>query len=105
MLHRVAQHLRGHKADLAQIATLEMGKPIVEAEAEVEKCALNCDYYADNAPRFLAPEHAELGVTERYVAFEPLGVVLAIMPWSFPCWQVVRFLAPALMAGNTAVVK
>src|SRR5438067_13768321 len=103
--HRIADYLRTHKADLARLATLEMGKPIVEAEAEVEKCAWNCDFYADNAARFLADEHVETTARESYVAFQPLGVVLAIMPWNFPFWQVIRFAAPALMAGNGAVLK
>jgi acyl-CoA reductase-like NAD-dependent aldehyde dehydrogenase len=105
MLRRVAQHLRGHKADLAQIATLEMGKPITEAEAEIEKCAWNCDYYADNAEKFLSDERIKSNASESYVSFQPLGVVLALMPWNYPFWQVIRFAAPALMAGNTAVLK
>ncbi len=105
LLHRVATYLREHKTHLAQIATLEMGKPIVEAEAEVEKCAFNCDFYADNAAKFLADEPVTANATESYVAFQPLGVVLALMPWNFPYWQVFRFAAPALMAGNTAVLK
>ena len=104
-LHRVASHLREHKAELARTATLEMGKPIVEAEAEVEKCAFNCDFYADQAEHFLADEHITSNATESYVSFQPLGVVLALMPWNFPYWQVFRFAAPALMAGNTAVLK
>ncbi|HZT98395.1 MAG TPA: NAD-dependent succinate-semialdehyde dehydrogenase [Ktedonobacteraceae bacterium] len=103
--HRIADYLRTHKADLARLATLEMGKPIVESEAEVEKCAWNCDFYADNAEKFLADEHVSSNATESYVAFRPLGVVLALMPWNFPYWQVLRFAAPALMAGNTAVLK
>src|SRR5437016_6054848 len=103
--HRIATYLRSHKADLARLATLEMGKPIVEAEAEVEKCAWNCDFYADNAEKFLADEHVTSNATESYVEFQPLGVVLALMPWNFPYWQVFRFAAPALMAGNTAVLK
>jgi succinate-semialdehyde dehydrogenase/glutarate-semialdehyde dehydrogenase len=82
-----------------------MGKPIVEAEAEIEKCAWNCDYYAEHAAQFLADEPVETNATDSYVAFEPLGVVLAIMPWNFPFWQVIRFAAPALMAGNGAVLK
>jgi acyl-CoA reductase-like NAD-dependent aldehyde dehydrogenase len=82
-----------------------MGKPIVEAEAEIEKCAWNCDYYAEHASAMLAPEQAPIGARESYVQFQPLGLVLAIMPWNFPFWQVVRFLAPALMAGNGAVLK
>jgi succinate-semialdehyde dehydrogenase/glutarate-semialdehyde dehydrogenase len=104
-LRALARELRADKARWAGIITAEMGKPIVEAEAEIEKCAWNCDFYAENAERFLAPEPVDIGVTESYVAFEPLGVVLAIMPWNFPFWQVIRFLAPALMAGNTAVLK
>jgi succinate-semialdehyde dehydrogenase/glutarate-semialdehyde dehydrogenase len=104
-LHRVASYLREHKSQLAKTATLEMGKPIVEAEAEVEKCALNCDFYADNAEKFLADEHITSNASESYVSYQPLGVVLALMPWNFPYWQVFRFAAPALMAGNTAVLK
>lgn len=104
-LHAVAGYLRAHKANLARTATLEMGKPIVEAEAEVEKCAWNCDYYADQAERFLADEHIASSAAESYVSFIPLGVVLAVMPWNFPYWQVFRFAAPALMAGNAAVLK
>ncbi|GCE05836.1 NAD-dependent succinate-semialdehyde dehydrogenase [Dictyobacter aurantiacus] len=105
LFHRLASHLRENKARLARTATLEMGKPIVEAESEVEKCALNCDYYADHAEMFLAPQEMSSNATKSYVAFRPLGVVLALMPWNFPYWQVMRFAAPGLMAGNTAVLK
>ena len=105
LFHRAASYLRDHKEELARLATLEMGKPIVEAEAEVEKCALNCDFYADNAERFLADQPVETNATSSYVEFQPLGVVLALMPWNYPFWQVFRFAAPALMAGNTAVLK
>lgn len=105
VLHRVATYLREHKAELARLATLEMGKPIVESEAEVEKCAWNCDFYADNAEKFLADERIATNARESYVSFLPLGVVLALMPWNFPYWQVFRFAAPALMAGNTIVLK
>ncbi|HLJ32586.1 MAG TPA: NAD-dependent succinate-semialdehyde dehydrogenase [Ktedonobacteraceae bacterium] len=104
-MHSVAAHLREHKAELAAIATQEMGKPIVESEAEVEKCAWNCDFYADNAEKFLSDEHIKSSATDSYVSFQPLGVILALMPWNFPYWQVFRFAAPALMAGNTAVLK
>ena len=104
-LHSVASYLRDHKHELARAAVLEMGKSITEAEAEVEKCAWNCDYFADNAESFLADEKIATNATESYVAFRPLGVILAVMPWNFPYWQVFRFAAPALMAGNTAVLK
>jgi succinate-semialdehyde dehydrogenase/glutarate-semialdehyde dehydrogenase len=104
-LQSVARRLRAQKTRLAALATREMGKPIVEAEAEIEKCAWNCDFYADKAATFLADEHVDTGAIDSFVAFRPLGVVLAIMPWNFPFWQVMRFAAPALMAGNAAVLK
>ncbi len=104
-LHSVASHLRDQKTPLARVAVLEMGKTITEAEAEVEKCAWNCDFFAENAERFLGDEKVASNATESYIAFRPLGVILAIMPWNFPYWQVFRFAAPALMAGNTTVLK
>src|SRR5919204_5435584 len=104
-LQAAARVLRGQKAGWAELLTSEMGKPIVEAEAEIEKCAWNCDFYAEHASRFLADQPVETNASESYVAFQPLGVVLAIMPWNFPFWQVIRFAAPALMAGNGAVLK
>src|SRR5919199_6416393 len=104
-LRAVARVLREDKAHWAGLITAEMGKPIVEAEAEIEKCAWNCDFYAENASQFLADEHIETSAQESFVEFQPLGVVLAIMPWNFPFWQVIRFAAPALMAGNGAVLK
>jgi succinate-semialdehyde dehydrogenase/glutarate-semialdehyde dehydrogenase len=104
-IQAVARVLREQKSRLATLATREMGKPIVEAEAEIEKCAWNCDFYAEHAGEFLADEFVPTNASESYVAFEPLGVVLAIMPWNFPFWQVLRFAAPALMAGNGAVLK
>ena len=97
--------LRANKSRYAQMITAEMGKPIVEAEAEIEKCAINCDFYAEKAAEMLGPELAPTNARESYVQFQPLGVVLAIMPWNYPFWQVVRFLAPALMAGNGSVLK
>src|SRR5206468_6778808 len=105
LMHSAAGRLRERKARLAGLITTEMGKPIVEAEAEIEKCSWNCDFYADNAEQFLAPQSTLSNAAESYVAFEPLGVVLAVMPWNFPFWQVLRFAAPTLMAGNTAVLK
>jgi acyl-CoA reductase-like NAD-dependent aldehyde dehydrogenase len=103
LMHRLADALRTGRAELARIATLEMGKPI--AEAEVDKCAWNCDFYAEYAQQFLQAESVESSASQSYVAFEPLGVILAIMPWNFPYWQVFRFAAPAIMAGNTAILK
>ena len=105
LMQKAAAYLRKHKARLSGIITAEMGKPIVEAEAEVEKCAWNCGYYAENAERFLRNEPRPSSASESYVQFTPLGTVLAIMPWNFPFWQVFRFAAPALMAGNTAILK
>src|SRR5439155_277107 len=89
----------------AGLITAEMGKPITQAEAEVEKCAWVCDYFAEHAERFLARQPVQTNARLSYVALEPLGVVLAVMPWNFPFWQVFRFAAPTLMAGNTAVLK
>jgi acyl-CoA reductase-like NAD-dependent aldehyde dehydrogenase len=105
LMRGAAARLREQKPRLAGLITTEMGKPIVEAEAEIEKCAWNCDFYADNGERFLAPQTVPSNAAESYVAFEPIGPVLAIMPWNFPFWQVFRFAAPALMAGNTALLK
>lgn len=104
-LHSVARYLRAHKNELGRLAVLEMGKTLAEAEAEVEKCAWNCDFYAENAEHFLANENVPTNATGSYIAYRPLGVILALMPWNYPFWQVFRFLAPALMAGNSAVLK
>ena len=104
-LRAAAQILRRRKTELADIATREMGKPIVEAEAEIDKCAKACDFYAEHAPGFLADETVRSNATESYVAYRPLGPVLAVMPWNYPFWQVFRFAAPALMAGNVGVLK
>jgi succinate-semialdehyde dehydrogenase/glutarate-semialdehyde dehydrogenase len=105
LMKKAAELLRQNKAMLAGIITSEMGKPIVEAEAEVEKCAWNCDYYANHAASFLKDEPRDSNATESYIQYPPLGVILAIMPWNFPFWQVFRFAAPALMAGNTCILK
>jgi len=104
-LHAAAAYLRANKDRFAGLITAEMGKPIVEAEAEIEKCAVGCDFYADHAEGFMADRPVASTARESLVAFQPLGPVLAIMPWNFPFWQAVRFAAPALMAGNTAVLK
>jgi succinate-semialdehyde dehydrogenase/glutarate-semialdehyde dehydrogenase len=104
MLH-VAEILEARKKELGRTMTLEMGKPLRAAVQEAEKCALACRYYAENAERFLAREEAKTNAAQSYVLYQPLGVVLAIMPWNFPFWQVFRFAAPALMAGNAALLK
>jgi acyl-CoA reductase-like NAD-dependent aldehyde dehydrogenase len=104
-LRRAAALLRARKSELATVATSEMGKPITESEAEVEKCAWVCEYYAEHAERFLADEPAPSTATASYVAYRPLGVLLAIMPWNFPYWQALRAAAPALMAGNAVILK
>jgi acyl-CoA reductase-like NAD-dependent aldehyde dehydrogenase len=105
LMRRAAAYLREHKGELGRLITLEMGKSIGEAEAEVEKCAWTCEFYAEQAQRFLADEPHPSSARESFVAFEPLGTVLAVMPWNYPIWQVMRFAAPGLMAGNTAVLK
>src|ERR1700736_4028211 len=105
LFHKLANYLRDRKEHLGRLATLEMGKPIAQAIAEIEKCAWNCDFYADNAEKFLADEPVATTATSSYIEYQPLGVVLALMPWNYPYWQVIRFAAPALMAGNTAVLK
>jgi succinate-semialdehyde dehydrogenase/glutarate-semialdehyde dehydrogenase len=104
-MKRLAGLLRARKEVYARLITTEMGKPITEALAEIEKCAWNCDYYAEHAADYLADEPVETNARASYVAFEPLGVILAVMPWNYPFWQVIRFLAPALMAGNAALLK
>jgi succinate-semialdehyde dehydrogenase/glutarate-semialdehyde dehydrogenase len=105
LMRRAGLTLRERKHELAQLMALEMGKPLKQGIAEAEKCAWVCDYYADNAEGHLAPDLIRTEGSKSYVAFEPLGVVFAVMPWNFPLWQVFRFAAPALMAGNTGVLK
>ncbi len=104
-VRRLGQLVLQRRDQLAELITLEMGKLIGEARAEVEKCALVCDYYTDNGPAFLADEVIESDAGRSFVAHQPIGTVLAIMPWNFPLWQVFRFLVPALVAGNTGVLK
>ncbi|WP_455222540.1 NAD-dependent succinate-semialdehyde dehydrogenase [Kaarinaea lacus] len=105
LMRRAAQQLRRDKSALAAIITREMGKLISEAEAEVEKCAQGCDYYAEQGIRFLQDEVVETDAGKSFVCYQPLGTILAVMPWNFPLWQVFRFAAPALVAGNTGVLK
>lgn len=105
LLTAMARELRADKERFARLITEEIGKPITESLGEIEKCAVTCDYYAENAPRFLAAEEIASNATHSAVVFDPLGVVLAIMPWNYPFWQFFRFAAPALAAGNGAILK
>jgi succinate-semialdehyde dehydrogenase / glutarate-semialdehyde dehydrogenase len=105
MLKRAADILETEKHDFARLMTLEMGKPIKGAVGEAEKCALVCRYYAEHASDHLADKLVETNASKSYVCFQPLGAVLAVMPWNFPFWQVFRFAAPALMAGNVGLLK
>ncbi len=105
LLRKAGEVLRSRRDELARMITVEMGKLIGESRAEVEKCALACDFYADKAAVFLADELIESDAGRSLVAYQPLGTVLAVMPWNFPFWQVFRFAAPALMAGNTGLLK
>ncbi|ADB76203.1 NAD-dependent succinate-semialdehyde dehydrogenase [Geodermatophilus obscurus] len=105
VLRRAAVLLREGAEELALLVTREMGKPLAESRAEVEKCATACDWYAEHAAAFLADEPVETAAVRSWIGYEPVGVVLAVMPWNFPLWQVLRFAAPALMAGNAALLK
>jgi len=105
LLRELARVLRAGKSHYAEMITLEMGKPLAEAEAEIEKSAVTCDYYSETAPRLLAEETVASNATESVVVFDPLGVVLAIMPWNYPFWQFFRFAAPAFAAGNGTILK
>jgi succinate-semialdehyde dehydrogenase/glutarate-semialdehyde dehydrogenase len=105
LLHAAAARLRDNAGEFAELITLEMGKPVREARAEIEKCAWACEYYADEGPAFLEDEPIGTDAGRSLVVWQPLGTVLAVMPWNFPFWQVFRFAAPALMAGNTALLK
>ncbi len=100
-----AKELRKNKREYADLITLEMGKPTTEAKGEIEKCAAVCDYYAENGATFLADEIIESDAGKSMVAHIPVGTVLAVMPWNYPFWQVLRFAAPSLMAGNTCLLK
>lgn len=104
-LKSVANLLRSNIDRYSKLMSLEMGKPILQGRSEVEKCAWVCDYYAENGEKFLSNINIKTELTSSYVSFRPIGTVLAIMPWNFPFWQVFRFAAPALMAGNAALLK
>ena len=105
LLRKTAQILRLKKEELGRLMSLEMGKPLVQAYAEAEKCACVCEYYEKNGENFLSDELIQTDATISYVTFKPSGAVLAIMPWNFPFWQVIRFAAPTLMAGNVCLLK
>ncbi len=105
LMKNAAKVLRKNSEEYSALMTIEMGKPIVQSRAEVEKCALVCEYYADNAEKFLADEIINTKATKSFVSYQPLGVILAVMPWNFPFWQVFRFAAPNLMAGNAGLLK
>src|SRR6478609_11674196 len=105
MMVRAAEILEKEKDTFARTMTQEMGKTLKSAVQEAEKCAVGCRYYAENAERFLADEEAKTSATRSFVRYQPIGPVLAVMPWNFPFWQVFRFAAPALMAGNVGLLK
>jgi succinate-semialdehyde dehydrogenase/glutarate-semialdehyde dehydrogenase len=105
LMQQAASVLRERAEELACMMTLEMGKPVSEARAEIEKCAWGCEYYAAEGPAFLADEEIDSDAGRSLVTYQPLGTVLAVMPWNFPFWQVFRFAAPALIAGNTGLLK
>ena len=104
-MRKAARILRERAVEYGALMAQEMGKPAKDGKAEAEKCAMVCEYYADNTPAFLAPEVVKTEASKSFVSFQPLGVILAVMPWNFPFWQVLRFAAPALMAGNAGILK
>ena len=101
----LASTLRKDKVRLAKVITTEMGKITAEAEAEVEKCAHEADWYAEHGPKIMADEPASTGTVNSYVSYLPLGAILAIMPWNFPIWQLTRMCIPTILAGNVVLVK
>lgn len=105
LMHSLADHLEINKEKYGLLATAEMGKTIVQARQEIDKCARICRYYAENAETLLGKEVIDTEATRSYVTFQPIGVILAVMPWNFPFYQVIRFAVPAIMAGNTGVLK
>lgn len=105
VLHRAAEILESRALEFGRLMTMEMGKPVGAAEAEARKCAWVCRWYAENSARLLADEQVETDASRSFVRFEPIGIVLAVMPWNFPFWQVFRFAAPALAAGNAGLLK
>ena len=105
MMMKAADILEAEKNELAKLMTLEMGKTVASAIAEAEKCALGCRYYAEHGAKFVADEVIPTAASKSFIRYQPLGIVLAVMPWNFPFWQVFRFIAPGLMAGNVGLLK
>ena len=105
LMLKAAAELKKNKDEYARDISLEMGKPIAQAISEIEKCAWVCEYYAENAEKHLSKKKIETDASKSYVSYEPIGVVLAVMPWNYPFWQVFRFAAPGLMAGNIGILK
>ncbi len=105
LVRKLGSHLKTDKESLATLAVAEMGKPYSQAISEVEKCAWLCEHYADKAAEYLKSEVIKTDASESWVAYEPLGLILAVMPWNFPYWQVMRFAVPTLLAGNTGILK
>lgn len=105
LLLKLAELLREKQDDFSEIMTEEMGKPITQSRTEIEKCAWICDFYAKNAPDFLSDALIKTTADESFISYDPLGIILGIMPWNFPFWQVIRFAVPTLTAGNTVLVK
>ncbi|MFN7392629.1 MAG: aldehyde dehydrogenase family protein, partial [Pseudanabaena sp.] len=104
-MHQAADILEAKKTEFGIIMTLEMGKTLKSAIAEIEKCANLCRFYAEHAPSFLADTPAQTDASRTIIRYQPLGIILAVMPWNFPFWQVFRFAVPALMAGNVGLLK
>ena len=105
VVNGVARALRARKSELARLMAMEMGKPLNQGESEVEKCATTCEYFAEHAATFLARDEVKTEASRSFVSYQPLGVVLGVMPWNFPLWQALRYAAPTVMAGNTTVLK
>jgi len=105
LMKKAAVILRRNTDQYAQLMAQEMGKPLTQGQGEIEKCAFVCDFYAEHAEQFLTPEPVRTEASKSFVTYEPLGIVLAVMPWNFPFWQVFRCVAPTLMAGNAVVLK
>jgi succinate-semialdehyde dehydrogenase/glutarate-semialdehyde dehydrogenase len=105
LMKKAAAILRSNKDEYARLMALEMGKPLAQGQGEIEKCAQGCEFYADNAQGFLAPKSVKTEASQSYIAYEPLGLILAVMPWNFPFWQVFRCASPTMMAGNGVMLK